>query len=646
LLESYEFRDEMEMVEDTGVKARVEELRDCLNLAFDVVAVALESPEDEAATEKLTGSDRDNWYKNVRNDILSELIPIAFGEKDDPDGSEDPGLLLCAEVVSFLERTRHLADIDDWRELDGTPNYCTSLPEALTSPSIESFRKAYRELSNLIEEHRNRQDDDRLLPYLDPELADCIGRVAETERLHRASVGRELLLAGFARSHPGLVHLGGVPKGGTFVLVYTTTFDREGLIRELRRYITSLDIDITNLSDRELGDIARKFQFNVSLFERKEVVADFCLPYLCCGVGPIYLNSQPVVPPPPLEILAADMECWVANDNEPDPVVEVTVNEPGGELSFFLNSSLVGSPRQVTALNASYPLQGLTDADLAKGSLLFRARYVKAERSAEDFFTFTVRPMIQQAAINFRDVETDEAGVVYRVYELVTVTVPQASQREILLGTSPILVSDDNIFRLPEETVLATTFVTITVGFGNCLTSTERPLPEPTEEPFNDDVVVTPAAGSSFLAILNARRNLRRNKLEMLGASDAGLQDEEAFRRTFLYVSDTGSDSNPGRGLQPTLDALAQLGENQPDRTPAAHKMAEVMATSFLDKLAFVGKQEELTQTRRDLLDSLKAGLDALEVNRNTIFNEWNVSELYDGIDRTRLTNIGKQLRE
>ncbi|NET31542.1 MAG: hypothetical protein F6K19_06020 [Cyanothece sp. SIO1E1] len=60
----------------------------------------------------------------------------------------------------------------------------------------------------------------------------------------------------FANSHPGLEHLGGVPKGGTFILVYAELAAAENASSDDAPNVDATDIDTTDL-----------------------VVADFCLPY-------------------------------------------------------------------------------------------------------------------------------------------------------------------------------------------------------------------------------------------------------------------------------------------------------------------------------------------------------------------------------
>ncbi len=82
----------------------------------------------------------------------------------------------------------------------------------------------------------------------------------------------------FAGTHPGLQHLGGVHKGGTFVLVNTTVIDPE--IVNFAKNSKML------MSDERFGDIASVNTEGISRYVAENashiVVGDFALPYICC----------------------------------------------------------------------------------------------------------------------------------------------------------------------------------------------------------------------------------------------------------------------------------------------------------------------------------------------------------------------------
>ncbi len=655
-LELTTFEEETGKALDTGVGARLRELRDCLNLAFDIRAVCLDRVGEAESAPPVEGTEWGNWYKNTRNDLIGALKPIVPRDKDKGRDDINPVVLeACREVMAFLEEIKNLSGLYDWKGLLPV-DFCTPVPDTLVLDRLDHFVSSYAVLIKAIEqarlEQRKDEDTDRDgLPYLDPRLAECIRQAAIAERRFRETIWREGKLAGFALSHPGLVHLGGVPKGGTFVLVYKTIFDREGLIRGLQGLnVTGANPNLRQLTDQELLKFASsETQLNISLFTRKEVVADFCLPYLCCGTGPVYVNTVPVPPPPPLELQAADRNCYVDTDNEPEPLITVTVNETGGQLTFAVDGAAVGPTRTVTALTSEYPLIGLAEENLADGSQVVVAHYRKDERSVEDMFTLTLQPIVQQAAITFLRTETDEPGNVFCVFELVAVIWPVSDQREIRTGTNVEVVADDNTFRLREAVATEVQSVDLRVRLGRCFTTVELPLPRKlNDDPFDGDLIITPPPPPlpNPAAVLNARRTRRMASLEDQLAGVEPLENDEAFKRTLLYVSDTGENVRPDRGLEPALTALRELIAAEPERKEFVLKIGEILALSFLDKLALIGKKAELSKASQESLETLKQDLDAIGVNRNVVFSRWGVSELYDGVDRTRLHNIGNQFRD
>lgn len=89
----------------------------------------------------------------------------------------------------------------------------------------------------------------------------------------------QLVFDSFCRDHPGLDHLGGVPKGGTLVLVF---------------------VDVL------AGNLAIDFQFNpndpfhlffLQNFGSRRIVADFCLPYSCFKAPMVEYKFEEICPP-------------------------------------------------------------------------------------------------------------------------------------------------------------------------------------------------------------------------------------------------------------------------------------------------------------------------------------------------------------
>lgn len=114
--------------------------------------------------------------------------------------------------------------------------------------------------------------------------------VCEEYIRRKEELADSLLFHRFAEQHPGLEHNGGVPKGGTLVLVCAKT-DATFLSEEKKSNLVKLLLS-SNEADKAAG---------ISLAEELqgyEVMADFCLPYICCSSKPsinlIFQDAPPV----------------------------------------------------------------------------------------------------------------------------------------------------------------------------------------------------------------------------------------------------------------------------------------------------------------------------------------------------------------
>ncbi|NJB86796.1 hypothetical protein GGR26_002573 [Lewinella marina] len=638
--------DNPDNLREGGVRARIEELRDCLNLAFDVVDVSLDEPDEEKRLEVITGSDRDNWYKNVRNDILGTLIPLAGGAKTDGSDPDDPALQRCRSVVEFLHAHPHLTTINDWEELKGPVDFCAPLPATLTSQRLDTFVQVYRELVRLLEEMRAKRDSDDPLPYLDLELAECIREAAIEEVRYRESLWRRCYLAGFSRLHPGLVHWGGVPRGGTFVLVHKSSFDREGLIQILRRYTDASSGAFANSSDADLITYARRLQINPESFRRKEVVADFCLPYLCCGAGAVNLQATTPLPPEPLTLEVRTEACTTLKQLLAELGLSVTVNETGGDLTVATADNVeIGNAVRIHTLTQGVAFEGLTPAQLADATLELVATYRKGDRSVNQAFTVSRQPEWIRMNVNFAGRETVD-DVRYCRYDLRFEISP--SNARVSLDNPPAGVTYDateQSLRVPEDIAGQIDGLSLIATAGDCTARHTFILPP---KP-GDDVVAPPAGNTTppaLAIVLNTRRSTREETLEGLGVAETETTVKgEAYGKTQEYVSDSITDVQPDRGLDPALTALTRLHTEEAEQAVFIRKAAMLVATSFLDKLALAGKGEELTDDQEKLMNSLKQTLTALGITGDQVFKNWKVSELYTGIDRKRLGYIGNQLR-
>ncbi len=135
----------------------------------------------------------------------------------------------------------------------------------------------------------------------------------------------------YAKQHRGLEHLGGVPRGGTLVLVYT------GDAAIVNRLIAS-DRALLNSSEQRTRAISNQVRFPAGRLAANQqlaaatndrtnqnvVIADFCLPYLCCSAYNV--NYVTALPRPLISLLKS---VFCANDSG---IYRFVLDPPGGLL--------------------------------------------------------------------------------------------------------------------------------------------------------------------------------------------------------------------------------------------------------------------------------------------------------------------------
>lgn len=117
----------------------------------------------------------------------------------------------------------------------------------------------------------------------------------------------ELLLGPYAQRHPGMEHQAGVPAGGTLVLVYThkaLLLQALGLNREaVTRTVAAFRQKATPAAAAQpiALDLALAQASGNEVLDDFVVLADFCLPYLCCDTDCSDIDLPAPPPPAPEE---------------------------------------------------------------------------------------------------------------------------------------------------------------------------------------------------------------------------------------------------------------------------------------------------------------------------------------------------------
>ena len=125
----------------------------------------------------------------------------------------------------------------------------------------------------------------------------------------------------YAQLNPGVEHKGGVPHGGTYVLLYASRADvkrrTRSLHAELNKYLQTRveEIGVRDLRiERQAGEAFGTPAEGDDALEDFVVVGDFCLPHMCCegdcaereverryNGHPVKLTDPLTPPPPPVE---------------------------------------------------------------------------------------------------------------------------------------------------------------------------------------------------------------------------------------------------------------------------------------------------------------------------------------------------------
>lgn len=231
------------------------------------------------------------------------------------------------------------------------------LPDGLEQFDFTSFQKRYQDLITVAGALEQLWDkaaaqaegtgtllkleeiDDRLEDILFRCRMEAFGALVEEYTRRIRQVREQLFLSSFLKHHPGIQHKGGVPMGGTFILVYHTappqvtgstrteigreiglnrfvkgTVDKGVLFETIDRISAKEDLIvdpdlrflISNLTGRSpsfgdrprpLGTADRIIDQAIEEIDDGTIIADFYLPYLCCSDCPPIQFVLPNLPP-------------------------------------------------------------------------------------------------------------------------------------------------------------------------------------------------------------------------------------------------------------------------------------------------------------------------------------------------------------
>lgn len=339
---------------------RVQALRAQYNLAFDVIALKISLVAD---------------IDNIQYNYVFEDLEAAYSTCKEE--------LLC--VLAELPNHNPPSDVSDAitslnEGLTTAPNGDDTIQDEFLFGDYYNLRRLSQDdhFTNFSQEHQTVFSwvTSEPLPFFDccPQTAQLL-LDAYAERV--AEVQQQLLFHIYAQRHPGVEHLAGVPRGGTFILAYVNEGE-EDLLKEIERQMLEqaggandkerilLLGDSTGAIQKALQEAREASRKGVDAFKiqggealkeleaAREIVAkfggseeavatieellaaemasrtntvvgDFCLPYRCCGDAPGF--SFVVAQPRPIVLLEEVSYCVT----DPGPY-EFVLHPPNGLL--------------------------------------------------------------------------------------------------------------------------------------------------------------------------------------------------------------------------------------------------------------------------------------------------------------------------
>lgn len=240
---------------------------------------------------------------------------------------------------------------------------------SMSQAEFRNFETLYRLLWDVPDEFADNQD----LPFQmgDQEAAECLNyyefKGLMEAYLHRLERLKELhLFHNFAGQHPGMEPLGGVPNGGTFVLVYV---DGEEIVNDLLKIEQNAAFRARTSAIRQYAGFP--FEFLSAFLVQQEslnrvdvVVADFCLPYRCCSDTPAV--SYLLAKPRPIVLLTKSAFC-----EDDETRYEFILDPAGGILkgegtfldddTYYFQPSLVEDISADRTVTFTYAVEGSYD---------------------------------------------------------------------------------------------------------------------------------------------------------------------------------------------------------------------------------------------------------------------------------------------
>jgi hypothetical protein len=251
------------------------------------------------------------------------------------DSIEKLMMLLLTNNPASIDKTTFIDTFDDYASILG------KLATILEPGVIQNYKLTVQfDVAGLREEL-----DDLMSFCFDERLLALLEEYQRRVNLYNL----QLSFKQYYNAHPGLEHKAGVPKGGTFVIVYhkATDFNIINPLQEVTTETNVTTLDPINIAlIRKLAEDcssvtpAQKNQIIANLppleipqssytLAENEVIADFYIPYLCCSNCPPVAFIIPQTGPSKPTISMKSGFC----SDEASSAINVTPPDPKGEVT-------------------------------------------------------------------------------------------------------------------------------------------------------------------------------------------------------------------------------------------------------------------------------------------------------------------------
>ena len=271
------------------VEKSIQKLQATHNLGFKVLAIQIEDKPDSVRRPRVRFYDVETLFHDLRTDFRLRLEDVGgYSEKVKKSLTKDkkkiPEEVDAGAAESASDELKSAAG----RAVKALPRNYKEFTFKRTEQFITEYEKTAEASSRLTSNIYSITENVQISPadrIFQPELPSRLSLLKDILEKRNRKVAQQSIFQEFVKNSPGLEHLGGVPKGGTLVLVYT--------------------------SDEDAAD--------------RRVVADFCLPYYSTfdvssleeEEEPIQIIPRPKPAPIPNPVPAPKPPPWIYKTSPP-----------------------------------------------------------------------------------------------------------------------------------------------------------------------------------------------------------------------------------------------------------------------------------------------------------------------------------------